>query len=126
MSKVAFEGEILNPQGEIIYITCRVFNDLRKYAIQDRDTGKSIRAIVWNKQRQMYQLTQLAISLMPLWDSPEFRPRKTLSAMNPSRMTDGGAPKHGGRSNFILTTLGTDLSGLPCNPVEPKPINRGI
>ncbi|MBZ5497729.1 MAG: hypothetical protein LAP85_15105 [Acidobacteriia bacterium] len=111
--KHRFNGEVLNPGGERIFITDHVFDKLARYAIRDHASGEIIRAIVWNKRQRLYQITNLAASLMDLWKSgPEFKPLPAARAIDPARCSEGGPPRDGGRANVILSTLGSDLSGL--------------
>ena len=113
MAKADFIGEVLNPKGDLVYVTYEVFRKLRRFRIADADTGEVIKAIKWNKPRGMFQMTALVPSLLDLWKhKPEFR-HKPLGAINPARIGEGGSSRDSGRTNRIYTTLGSDLSGLP-------------
>ncbi len=113
MAREDFIGEVLNHKGEKIFISYDVFRRFKKYRVVD-GSGEVLKAIVWNKPRRMYQLTKVACSLMDLWrHSPEFKPVSTARAINPARCGEGGRSRDSGRANRILTTLGSDLSGLP-------------
>ena len=112
--KHRFYGEILNPKGERIFITDQVFDKLARTAVRDQGSGELIKAIVWNRPQRLYQITDLAASLMDLWKcGPEFKPVPSARAINPARCGEGGPSRDSGRPNRILTTLGSDLSEWP-------------
>ena len=103
---------VLNHRGECIYIDFATFKLLKKVKVPDGHGGR-IKAVVWNKQRRMWQLTKLVPSLMDLWlGGPEFTLRPP-GAINPERFMEGGPPRDGGRANRVLNVLGCDVSGLP-------------
>jgi hypothetical protein len=113
LARADFIGEVLNPKGDLVFVTYEVFRKLKKLRIADRDTGEIIKAIKWNKPRGMFQMTALVPSLLDLWKyKPEFK-HKPLGAINPERIGEGGPSRDSGRANRIHTTLGPDLSGLP-------------
>jgi len=117
--KHRFYGEILNPKGERIFITDHAFDRLARAAVRDLASGRLIRAIVWNKPKRLYQITNLAASLMDLWMcGPDFKPVSVARAIDHARCGEGGPSRDSGRANRILTTLGSDLSGLPAPSMD--------
>ena len=94
-----FDGRVLNPSGVEINLPFWAFKRLKKLHLleRDRQTGKR-------------RICARVFGLMEIWEGPEFRPDRALTALpsgcRPTR------PKHKGYSNPFLKALGRDCSGL--------------
>ncbi len=116
MRRTQFDGEVLNPQGKKVFIPYDAFRRLKGAAVIDQTSGRVIRAVIWNKKEQMYEMTKLAACLLELWTwKPEFKPSRKIRAIDPARLGEGGAPRDSGRFNALYMALGPDLSGTPFN-----------
>ena len=94
-----FNGTVLNPDGNKIFLPYWVFKRLKSLRLLERDRASGMRRITGN-----------IFGLMDLWDGPDFRPDRKFSVINPGMINS--PCKDSGYASAFLKALGRDCSGL--------------